>query len=661
MRRIVLAGLTGILLAGGLAAAPLSAKAPPDEPRVYEQMVLQNVFVETRYGDLMNIDLCFPSDDGTTIAPGRFPVIAELSPYVPAGQASCEGVFAEAVRRGYVGAHVNSPGSGESDGAPWNVGDDGYALRHYDAIEWMGTQPWSTGKIGTIGGSGVGVSQLQTAPFRPPHLTTMIPVYSTGDSYLSLKPGGMRHATELLVCSIPGTMVTTQNGLYLPPQDQAQVERMVEIKKDHVTNTQGRPFCPPLEGSWAHPVRDGFWDAQTAQLDQVTIPTWIWGSPDDLFSLGSEDDYLLLGTKDKMFSFGFASHAGDKPGFDQTVEALRWFDYWLKGIDTGIKQDLRTRRFRYNVFPDFIPKEAAEFPIPGTQYTDFYLDAGAPDPMAAGALSLTPPTAEGSSQYVYTPTDGKGYNPFGAGESQDQRLEVGGRVSYLGEPLAEDTEVTGPITMKLFATTTATDTDFVVKLLDIAPDGGSWTHVPTNGYLKGTFRGYEGDYRTQSDIPPGEIVEYHIKFYPTSWQFKAGHRIGISISSGDLGEIYPNPNPAQVQIVHSPEHPSAITLPIIPSDAARLTPQPPAPDEPAAGPLPVPAAAPTADAGTGPDGDAVAGTSDDGAAPAGQPLSTTLVSAAGPLTNPLGGTALALALLALAGTIHRRRRRPAPD
>jgi putative CocE/NonD family hydrolase len=552
-----------VALVGCLGLLALTQTSVGARERTYESMVLKNVFVETRYGDKMNIDLCFPSNDGTTIAKGKFPVFAELSPYVPVGQADCTGMFAEAVKKGYVGAHVNSPGSGESDGGPWFYGDESYALRHYDAIEWMGKQPWATGKIGTIGGSGVGVSQLHTAPYRPPHLTTMIPLYSTGDAYLSLKPGGMRHATELLVCAIPGVEVTEQNGLYLPPSSQEDLDNMIRIKGNSIKNTQGKPYCPPLEGSWAHPTRDGFWDAQTAKLWDVTIPTWIWGAQDDLFALGTQDDWFTVGSKNKMLSFGFASHAGSKPGFDQTKEALRWMDYWLKGIDTGIKSDLKNRRFRYNVFPDYLPKQAKTYPIPSTKYTKFYLDTGAPDPTYQGSLAMAPPKTEGSSTYVYNPADGKGYNPFGAGEDNDQRTEIGSRVSYLGKAVAKDTEITGPITMRLFAKTTATDTDFVVKVLDVAPDGTS-TMVRTDGYLKGTFRGYEGDYRKQWDIPPGEVVEYHVQFYPTSWMFKKGHQIGVAIASADAGEIYPNPNPAVIDIVHSPKYPSAITLPIIP-------------------------------------------------------------------------------------------------
>jgi putative CocE/NonD family hydrolase len=136
-------------------------------------------------------------------------------------------------------------------------------------------------------------------------------------------------------------------------------------------------------------------------------------------------------------------------------------------------------------------------------------------------------------------------------------------VSFLGDPVAKDTEVTGPITMRLYAKTTSSDTDFVVKLLDVAPDGTS-TQVRTDGYLNGKFRGYQRDYRTESPIPTGKVVAYDVAFYPTSWMFKKGHRIGLAVASGDLGEIYPNPNPAVVEIEHSPQYPSAVTLPVIP-------------------------------------------------------------------------------------------------
>jgi putative CocE/NonD family hydrolase len=538
----------------------------------YPKTVVSQVDVVTRYGDTINIDLCFPSYDGVTMAKdGPWPVIGELTPYTAAGQAPC--FMPTGVATGYVSVHINSPGSGDSCCSTWDYGDKSWAYRQYDAIEWLAKQPWSNGEFGSIGESGVGVPQSHVAALHPPHYTTAIIQPSTADAYKSLKPGGIRSGTELLVCAIPGFEVTAENRLYTPTGDPAtDIEGahreidMAEYRSQHLgPGVAGT--CPPLQDSWLHPNRDSYWDDRTADLSTVTMPVWIQGSPDDLFAWGSEDDYLSRGSKDKMFTFGYTSHAGNQAGFDQTAEALRWFDYWLKGRNTGIKDDLKNNRFRYNVFPYFIHKQAADYPIPDTQYTPYYLSSGAPDPNVAvavnGSLSTTPPATEGSANYVYTPVDGKNANPFGAGESTDQRLETGTRVSFIGQPLTHDTEVTGSTRMTLFATTSATDTDWVAKLLDVAPDG-SITMVDTLGYLNSKFRGWEGDWRSSSPTPPNEPVEYHIQFYPTSWMFKAGHTIGLSISSADVGETYPNQNPATISVLFGPSHPTEVTLPIIP-------------------------------------------------------------------------------------------------
>jgi putative CocE/NonD family hydrolase len=153
----------------------------------------------------------------------------------------------------------------------------------------------------------------------------------------------------------------------------------------------------------------------------------------------------------------------------------------------------------------------------------------------------------------------------------DQRLMTGpDAVTYESAPLNHDVEATGPITARLFAKTTASDTDFVFKLIDVFPDAaqsagpqpGFWNLV-TLGNLKGTFRTYKGQFAEQTPIPTGQVVQYDIEGKPTSYLFKAGHRIAVMIESSDSPRLFPNPNPAMVTILHSPQYPSEITLPII--------------------------------------------------------------------------------------------------
>jgi hypothetical protein len=135
-------------------------------------------------------------------------------------------------------------------------------------------------------------------------------------------------------------------------------------------------------------------------------------------------------------------------------------------------------------------------------------------------------------------------------------------------------EVTGPITATIYASTTSVDTDFVVKLLDVEPNNptsfngktappGYW-HEVSPGYLKGTFRSYKTEYRHPVPIPKDKVVKYEIEIWPASWMFRAGHRVGITISSSDTLAAGPNQHPAHVTIYHSQQYPSAVTLPVIP-------------------------------------------------------------------------------------------------
>jgi putative CocE/NonD family hydrolase len=283
---------------------------------------------------------------------------------------------------------------------------------------------------------------------------------------------------------------------------------------------------------------------------------------------------------------GLNSHEspGGADGFAPTTEALRWFDYWLKDNDTGIKQELSTSRFRYYLNRGFVWKSAPTYPIPGTAYTPVYLGA-------KGTLSFSRPAASGSDKYLYTPLSLKGVtemsrdlvNPFNPNSptndtllnnnltTGDQRLLTGpDTVTYISAPLDHDVEATGPITATLFAKTTASDTDFVFKLIDAypaqlqgsGPQPGFWDLV-TMGNLKGTFRSYKDRFAHQAPIPTGNVVQYDIEGKPMSYLFKKGHRVAVTIESSDSPRLLPNPNPAVVTILHTPQYPSEITLPII--------------------------------------------------------------------------------------------------
>jgi hypothetical protein len=600
----VAAILGGLVLATGVSAATTDATAAADTG-TYSGQVNETVHVPTRYGDKLTIELEFPAVDGKK-APGKFPVIACLCYITNVDTIGVnvsplpDSAFA---RAGYVAATVRVAGSGTSEGGPWDLSNTKWQQENYDAIEWLGTQSWSTGKVGTIGESGNGMSQIFTSQLKPPHLTTMIPTAAGADSYDTLVPGGMISLQILaFACGIPGAATTAANGLpipalnsSIPPLTPQELAYLVEANLKKVGTANVKPFCPLLDGWYNHPTRDAFWTgAPLSKVQDVTIPTWAWSGWDDIFRRAVPNLYKTVGSSQKMLTMGLNSHEspGGGDGFDQTTEALQWFDHFLKGKDNSVTQQIASQGFRYYLNRGFVWKSAPAFPIPGTSYTPFYFGNGSTTPLASGSLSSDKSTAGGANNYLYTPLSMKGLgteltddlvNPFDPNNPTndtllnnnltdgDQRLDLGpDTVTYVSQPLAQDTEVTGPITATLFAKTTSADTDFVVKLNDVFPDTlqsnvqpGFWKLV-TSANIKGTFRTYQDNYAKETPIPTGQAVRYDLEGQPTSYLFQKGHRIAITVSSSDAPRLMPNLNSAAVTILHGPQYPSEITLPVIP-------------------------------------------------------------------------------------------------
>jgi hypothetical protein len=264
---------------------------------------------------------------------------------------------------------------------------------------------------------------------------------------------------------------------------------------------------------------------------------------------------------------------------------LRWFDYWLKGIENGMMQEPPIQIF---VMGDNLWRTEKEWPLARTQYTTFYLHSnGAANSLKGnGTLSQETPTAEAVDSFVYdphnpVPTRGGGLCcsqaalPPGAYDQREveERQDV---LVYTTPPLEKDTEVTGPIQVHLWAASTAPDTDFTAKLVDVGPCSG----YGCSGYARNVQDGIiRARYRRSGEVTmlaPGEAYEYTIDLGATSNVFKAGHRIRVEISSSNFPRFDRNPNtggrvgyeaelrPALQTVFHDAEHPSHIVLPIIP-------------------------------------------------------------------------------------------------
>jgi putative CocE/NonD family hydrolase len=251
-----------------------------------------------------------------------------------------------------------------------------------------------------------------------------------------------------------------------------------------------------------------------------------------------------------------------------------WFSHWLKGESNGVEEWPLIQLF---VMGANRWRDESEWPLARTRYTDFYFHGGGHANTSAGdgILSQAPPLEEPADQYVYDPRDPvmTAFSPSGLNEPSDLRTLDGRHdvLVYATPPLEEPLEVTGPVTVKLWAASTARDTDFTAKLVDIWPDG--FAQELCYGIVRARYR---DSFDQPSLIRPGESYEYTIQLNPTSNLFRAGHRVRVDISSSDFPNFDRNHNTggddyaeatllsAAQSIYHNHSRPSRVILPVIP-------------------------------------------------------------------------------------------------
>ncbi len=283
---------------------------------------------------------------------------------------------------------------------------------------------------------------------------------------------------------------------------------------------------------------------------------------------------------DMNFGFG-ASAAYINLQIDLTSLQVRWFDHWLKGIDTGMMREAPIRLF---VMGANIWRDEQEWPLARAVETRFYLRSNgqANTLNGDGTLSTESPDNEPFDQFVYDPA-----NPvmtrggallmspeFRAGPLDQTPIEIRPDVLVYTTPVLEqDVEVTGPITMHLWAVSSAPDTDFVARLVDVHPNG--FAQILTDGIIRARYRNFARG-EAPSLIEPGRAYEYEIDLWSTSNVFKAGHRIRLDVTSSGFPRWDRNPNTghdfgvdielavAHQTILHDRDHPSYIVLPVVP-------------------------------------------------------------------------------------------------
>jgi hypothetical protein len=493
-------------------------------------------------------------------------------------------------------------GRHRSEGIYYWLRDEGWGERQdgYDTIEWAAGQPYSNGKVGTMGLSFTCANQLLTAPTKPPHLVAMFCAQYSANSYKDVFwPGGALHMVlptwlltqgemaKPLVENVPG------HGGYLGSQESWM--RWYENQQESEKGFTASMFSRMYDDLIGNPYYNDYWRALAVdeRMQDIDVPIYHLGSWYDRHVHGTVRLWngidknggprargrqkLILGpwTHGRLAR----SRVGDMdfPGSALEYDALRmrWFDHHLKGIDTGILDEPPVRIF---VMGENAWREEKEFPLSRQVETTWYLrsgPSGSIDSRNDGLLSKEAPRAEEPDRYEYdpahpVPTIGGDLfvQPDGA---QDHRPADRLSLTYTTPPLEDAVEVTGSPRVELFASSSAKDTDWVVTVIDVHPSG--YAQHLRQVLARARYR--EGDEKAVL-MEPGKVYRFVLGVHPFSNQFKKGHRIRLTVTSSSFPKWYPNGNTgreleedrpgvvAQNAVYHEERYPSRLVLPVIP-------------------------------------------------------------------------------------------------
>ena len=571
----------------------------------YETIHEKNQEVTMRDGTTLRANITRPNVDG------KFPVLIERTPYNKEG-GSENGVGSPQffAQRGYAVIIQDVRGRFASDGDFYPFRDDGAGINRdgYDTIEWAAVQPWSDGNVGTIGGSYSGATQYRNALSRPPHLRAMFVRESSADYYQEwvYRAG----AFELAFNMAWAHGVTLNNLPHLAEGEEFNrqkgiLEKVQEDMADWYARLPLSP-CPFFEGlsdwfnDWLqHPTDDGYWDTFNMDKfhDQIETPMYHLGGWFDIFLAGTFKHYMGIkgrGRTEKArqsqkliigpwvhgpgainTQFAGEFDFGGDAAKDFNELRLPWFDYWLKGIDTGIMETPPVRIF---VMGRNEWRDESDWPLPDTQYTNYYLHGGQSGSIKSlndGTLSPNPPEgSENPDSFVYDPLQPvptQGGNTLNIpGGVYDQHEVEQLCLTFTSEPLTEELDVTGPVKAVIYGLSSAPDTDWVVRLTDVGPDG--YSRLLCDGILRARYR---DSFKHPELLDVGKVYRYEIDLWATSNAFLPGHRVRVSVTSScfprfdrnlNTGGPIHNEAAGQVAIntvMHDELRPSHIVLPVI--------------------------------------------------------------------------------------------------
>ena len=593
-----------VLLVALLFTPQLSLAQKPDagtySAEKYIVSGVRGIRVPMRDGVRLSVDVYRPE------AEGKFPGILMLTAY----SNNTAGIMARAhwyAKRGYAVVLADTRGRFDSDGE-----FDPYNPKHktdgYDLIEWFAAQPWCSGRVGTIGASYSGSMQWWAAVTSPPSLKAMVPEVAPPDAFYNCP-----YQNGVLVCfsmDWAGSMAGRTGQL---KGEGPYAGFGANRAKDYMIH----PYLTLLERrgvaddaffrKWITQNRstDEYWHASGYQRPElyakVKAPTLNVSGWFDANHPGTPMNYIGMRkhggspeAKQPRLIIGAWAHGintqkvgavdyGPDNVLDWEGYACRFFDHHLKGEANHLENDAPVSLF---VMGENKWRAAKDWPLPETKWTKFFLHSGgrANTLNGDGALSQVSPAEEKSDTYTYDPSHPTP-SAWKGGHTEDGAVDTREGASrddvlvYTSAPLEKDLTVIGPVSAKLFAATSARDTDWMVRLVDVAPDGT--TALLCDGVMRARYRDPKNEGRFNpaqlSTIEPESPLEYTIDFWRgTANRFPAGHRLRVEISSSFFPYFLPNLNTgednvglatkpviAKQRVLHDSKHPTHIVLPVI--------------------------------------------------------------------------------------------------
>ena len=620
---------SGFLLAAFSCAALVVRAEPPPTPKTYRDVIRQqDVMVAARDGVLLATDIYRPAD-GSVPASQRLPVLLHRTPYDKSEPAAVA-IAGALAKHGYVVMVQDTRGRHRSQG----VFEKYYsydAYDGYDTIEWAAKQPFSDGKVGMYGTSYAAHTQADASKLAPPHLRALL-----------LNMGGMSNAWDHSVrydgAFEMGRQLTWAWSQALDDAKDPVTKGMLS-KEDVNAWYSALPIRKGLSPLSISPNYERYyleeatqsdygahWDtlgmqwerfyAQTADVPMMHVGGWY-----DIYLRGTIENWRRLAALKKSpmrlvigpwtHHGNTATYAGDVDfGSDAAIKDfdtnfhLAWFDYHLKGIKTAAFAQAPVRYFLMGtgdghkdpagrLYHGGEWRESKVWPPAESRAAIFYLHGD-------GSLNAHAPTSSEAAATVFqfdpshpVPTIGGGVSKRLKDGAYDQRERPdmpGSRPPYLplrarsdvlvfeSEILTQNVVLAGPVEVTLFAASTATDSDFTAKLIDVYPPSADFPTGfdmnLTDGIVRASYRDH---FETRQLLVPGEIYTLVIRPFDTANVVKKGHRLRLDISSSNFPRFDVNPNTgeplglsrllktAENTIHHDPTHPSAVKLFLMPA------------------------------------------------------------------------------------------------